>query len=79
MKFFKRSQHGKIKMKHIKIRLSWIILLYCSYSILVLNDIHNLKYIIGFFKEIKKIFEKNSKYIEDGDFILIHKNFIKKI
>ena len=58
-------------------RIIWILLLWTAFLILVLQDWRNLKYIFKLFREFAKIVRKNSKYHEDDDFILIHKNYIK--
>lgn len=63
----------------MKKRLNWILLLWTSYLILLINNWKNLKYFPNLIKEFKKIIKKNSKYTEDDEFILIHKNQIKNL
>jgi hypothetical protein len=57
----------------MKKRLTWFLLLWVSYIILVIFDWKNLKYFSNLIKELHKLIKKNSKYTEDGDFILIPK------
>lgn len=54
-------------------RLSWLLLLWTSYLILLINDWKNLRYFGHLCKEFRKLIKNNSKYTEDSDFILIHK------
>lgn len=59
-----------VKMKK---RINWGILLWAAFLILITNDWKNLKYLPNLIRELNKLFKKKSKYIEDGDFVLIHK------
>jgi len=61
-------------MKH---RISWVLLLWTCYLLMVIADWKNLKYIFKLFREFIKMLDKNSQYSEDGDFILIHKNYLE--
>jgi hypothetical protein len=58
-------------------KLSWLLLLWTTFIILILQDWHNCKYMFRLFREFYKILKKNSHYAEDSDFILIHKNFLQ--
>lgn len=57
----------------MKQKINWLILLCASYLILLLDNCKNLKYLPNLIKELGKLFEKGSKYTEDGDFMLIPK------
>lgn len=57
----------------MKKRISWILLLWTCYLLLLINNWRNLKYFGSLCKEFKKLIKKNSKYTEDGDFILVPK------
>lgn len=54
-------------------KINWGILLLSAFLILIMSDWKNLKYLSNLIKEFGKIFKKHSQYIEDGDYILIHK------
>jgi len=62
----------------MKRRINWGILLWSTFLILINNDWRNLKYFPNLIKELSKLFKKRSKYIDDGDFILIKKSNRKK-
>jgi hypothetical protein len=63
----------------MKKTINWGILLWSTFLILVINDWKNVKYLPNLFKELSKLFKKNSKYTEDGDFILIPKPMPKDL
>jgi len=62
-----------------KRKISWVLLLLVTYLILLLNDWKNFKYFSNLIKELKKMLKKHSSYTEDGDFVLIHKEQLKKL
>ena len=62
-----------------KRKISWILLLWTAYLILLLNDWKNLKYFPNLIRELCKMLKKYSSYTEDGDFVLIHKEQLKKL
>jgi hypothetical protein len=55
----------------MKTRISWILLLWTAYLILLISDWKNLKYFPRLIEELKKTIHKNSKYTEDNDFVLM--------
>ena len=58
----------------MKKRLTWLLLLIFGFLILLLNK-NLMKEDIGrFINEFKELLKKNSKYIEDSDYILTRKN-----
>jgi hypothetical protein len=57
----------------MKKRISWFLLLWTGYLLLLISDWRNIKYFGNLIKELQKLIEKNSKYTEDNDFIIIHK------
>lgn len=57
----------------MKQRFSWLLLLTVIFIILIVNDWKNLKHTLRLFKEFRRVMQKNSKYVEDSDFVLIHK------
>lgn len=63
----------------MKNRISWGLLLWTVFLILIMSDIKNLKYFFNLLKELHQLLKKNSKYIEDNDFVLIHKTQIKNL
>jgi len=63
----------------MKRQVSWGILLWAAFLILVTIDWKNLKYLPNLIKELSKLIKKNSKYTEDNCFILIHKNHLKNL
>jgi len=65
-------------MKTLKLRIIWGILIWNTFAILCVQNWRNLKYLKQTLTELKKLIKKNSKYIEDGDYTLIHKNQITK-
>jgi hypothetical protein len=62
----------------MKNRINWGILLWAGFLILLNMNIKNIKYLPNLLKELHRLWKKNSKYSEDGDFILIHKSKRKK-
>jgi len=61
-------------MYKIKQRLVWILLFSTSFLILLILNGFSLKYFLNLMKNYKEILKKESKYTEDGDYYLIHKN-----
>jgi len=61
----------------MKTKLSWFLLLWTSYSILLIHDWKNIKYFPNLIRELQKLIKKNSKHSEDGDFVLIPKSKVK--
>jgi queuine/archaeosine tRNA-ribosyltransferase len=62
----------------MKTKISWYVLLWSTFIILITLDIKNLKYLFNLIKELRKIFKKGSYYTEDNDFVLIHKQKMKE-
>jgi hypothetical protein len=73
MKLIKNILNGE----KVKSKFTWILFLWTGFLILVIQDWRNLKYIFNLFRELCRIFSKNSGYYEDSDFILIHKDKLK--
>jgi len=65
-------------MKKIKLKLTWIVLIWNVFIILCIQNWFNIKYLWKTLKELNKILKKNSKYIEDGDYYLIKKRKRRK-
>jgi len=63
----------------MKQKISWCLLLWTCYLILVISDWRNLRYFNNLVKELNKLIKKDSKYSEDGDFVLIHKTEVKEL
>lgn len=63
----------------MKNRINWGIMLWACFLILLNSDCNNIKYLPNLIKELNKLWKKNSKYIEDGDFVLIHKSKTKDL
>jgi len=63
----------------MKKRISWFLLLWTTFLILIISDWRNLKYFFNLIKELRKLFKKGSKYTEDGGFVLIHRSQIKDL
>lgn len=64
-------------MYKTKQRLVWLIFLTMSLLILIIMNGIKALYLISFIKELRELLKKNSQYIEDGDWHLIHKGKIK--
>lgn len=64
---------GKKVGNHMKKRISWGILLWAAFLIMLTYDWKKIKYLPNLIKELNKLTKKGSKYTEDGDFILIPK------
>jgi len=62
----------------MKTKISWGVLLWAAFIILVTSDIKNLKYLFNLIKELKKIFKKGSCYNDDSDFVLVPKQKMKE-
>jgi hypothetical protein len=63
----------------MKQKISWGILLWAAFLILITSDWKNLRYLSNLIKELTKLTKKNSNYIEDSDFVLIHKDKLKTL
>jgi len=63
----------------LKTRITWGILLLSTYLILVIINWKNFKYFFNLLKELTDLLKNNSKYVEDGDFILIHNPKMKDL
>jgi hypothetical protein len=63
----------------MKRQISWGVLLWAAFLILVITDWRNLKYLSNLIKELSKLIKNNSKYTEDNCFILINKNQLKNL
>lgn len=79
MKLFQLIQIGAEEDIKMKNRINWSILLWSTFFILVVLDYKNLKYLINLIRELYNLSKKRSKYIEDGDFVLVHKKHIKNV
>jgi hypothetical protein len=44
-----------------------------GWIILIINGNKNKKLYLNFFQELKELCKKHSKYIEDKDYVIIHK------
>jgi len=63
---------------YIRRRVIWIFFLIFAFIILLCNDI---KYILNFPKfisEFREILRKYSKYTDDGDYTLVHKDSLRR-
>ena len=65
-------------MFKIKLRLTWFMFLLMSWIILIINGTRSKKIHLGFLSELKELFKKNSKYIEDGDYRIVRKRKKKR-
>lgn len=63
----------------MKTKVSWCVLLWAAFIILIIQDYRNLKYFPNLMRELKKIIKNQSGYKEDGDFVLIHKSKMKEL
>jgi hypothetical protein len=63
----------------MKNRISWGILLWAGFLVLVTTDWKNIKYLFNLIKELSILMKKNSKYTEDDGFVLIHKTALKNL
>ena len=60
-------------MKNLSRRLTWFLFLLIGWIILIINGCRSKKTHLSFLQELKELCKKHSKYSEDGDYILIHK------
>jgi hypothetical protein len=63
----------------MKRKISWFLFLLIGWIILIINDCRSKKIHLNFLRELKELCKKHSKYTEDNDFVLIHKNQIKDL
>jgi len=63
----------------MKKRINWGILLWACFLILLNSDWKNIKYLPNLIKELSRLWKRNSKYTEDGGFVLIHKSKLKNL
>ena len=63
----------------MKKRISWFLFLLMGWIILIINGCRSKKVHLNFLRELKELCKKHSKYTEDKDFILIHKDKIKNL
>ena len=63
----------------MKKRFNWGILLWAAFLILINSDWKNIRYLPNLIKELQKMMKRNTKYTEDGSFILIHKSKLKDL
>jgi len=63
----------------MKKRISWFLLLWTGYLLLIINNWKNIKYFGHLVKELQKLLKNNSKYIEDAGWILVRKEKIKNL
>ena len=63
----------------MKKEISWGILLWAAFLIMLTYDLKKIKYLPNLVKELRKLTKKGSRYTEDSDFILVpkpkHKEF----
>lgn len=57
----------------IKYRITWGLFILIGFVILIINNSKNIIYFPKFIAELKELFKKHSKYIEDGDYRIIKK------
>ena len=60
-------------MNKFKQRIIWFLFISNAFLILIVNYGFNFKYFINLIRNYKEIIKRNSKYIEDGDYRLVHK------
>ena len=60
-------------MYNIKQRLVWMLLLSVSFLILLILNGFKIKYCLNLLKNYKDVLKTQSRYVEDGDYYLIHK------
>ena len=58
----------------MKRKISWGILLWAAFLIMLTYDWKKIKYLPNLVKELHKLTKKSSKYTEDSDFILVPKS-----
>jgi hypothetical protein len=57
----------------MKKRVSWGILLWSAFLIMLIYDYKKIVYLPNLIKELHKLTKKNSRYMEDSDFMLVPK------
>jgi hypothetical protein len=62
-------------MRH---KLTWAIFIILGFIILILDAPINWKYGINVMRELRELMKLHSRYTEDGDYQLVHKNHIFK-
>ena len=60
-------------MKNLSHRITWFLFLLVSWIILIIHGCRSKKIHLNFIGELKELCKKHSKYIEDSDYVLIHK------
>ena len=60
--------------KHI----SWTILLWAAFLIMLTYDWKKIKYLPNLVKELNKLTKKSSRYTEDSDYMLVPKPKVKE-
>lgn len=64
--------HG-LKAGNMRKQISWGILLWAAFLIMVVYDWKKIKYLNNLIKELHKLTKKSSRYNEDSDFMLVPK------
>lgn len=54
-------------------RISWGILLWAAFLIILVYDLKKIKYLPNLIKELNMLTRKGSRYTEDSDFMLVPK------
>jgi hypothetical protein len=54
-------------------RLSWGIMLWAAFLIMLTYDWKKIAYLPNLIKELRKLTKKSSRYTEDNDFVLVPK------
>jgi len=57
----------------IKRKLIWLTFLIFTFTILILDNFHNIIYFRKFMKKFKNLLKKDSEYTEDKNYILRRK------
>jgi len=57
----------------VRKHLSWTILLWAAFLIMLTYDLRKIKYLPNLIKELSRLTKKRSIYTEDSDFILVPK------
>jgi hypothetical protein len=60
-------------MKNLTNKITWFLFFTIGWIILIINGNRNKKIHLNFIQELKELCKKHSKYTEDGDYIIIHK------
>lgn len=54
-------------------RFKWSLFIIMGFIILIADTPVNWKYFFNVMKELRELLRRNSKYSEDGDFVLVHR------